>query len=1138
VAFPQTILPLVSQLLIDGVWTTVTTDVRREDGAGVQVSRRPLSWGEQVAPTSANWIFKNSALKYSLRNANSANYGKIGRNTQVRHYINHLADTFARTASSSWGPPDVGPVWTTSGGSASDHSVAGGVGKQSLGTRAVDRIAKCSTSLVDFDITFDASNPVTPTGGVFERGIRGRWVDGNNFIDVRIFYGIDNSVSLIVRQVVAGVETTSGFTTISGLTTTSAMTGRFQARGDLIRATLYATGGTEPTTWDSTFTTTHLTAGTFEFYSQLSSGSTNALPVVQTWDNIEIRNFRFWGKIPNWSQETDSTSSDRTAPVVAFGLGQFIGAGSRSLSSALTRAMDGVSEGDFVPLAHWPLEDASGTTKPGNLVAGGAPAQVSGDVSMASYSGADGSDSVPVFGAGGQIAGTFPTTALTADGLGQQIWQYQFMGMVPSSIAADSVFLDISVPDTGGAHIVRLRVQWVNSFRILTLRPYDKAGVQVGTGSALDFSSFPILFDKPVLYGISIFTSSGSPGFVAGSFAAFLPGLSDHVTFGVNSWSSPTIPVPRDWRAYGNTANAGWSFSHAAYYTDPSIITESNQQNNADAIDGYNSELAGVRLLRLGRETGTSIEIIGDSADTHPCGPQRPGKLLELLTTAADPDQGVLADARDSLSITYRTRTSLYNTTASTTFSQTGTKDLSRFRYVDDDKTVRNRITARRDFGSFAVSEITEGGTSTSEPPDGIGIIPEDLTWSLSADDELPAFAGWRAHRMSWDEPRYPVVGIDRTRSTITSSADKDAAVLALDLGGHYALTDMRSDLPPDDVQLLVQGYDERLANFEHEITFDNYPQKVYRVFTLDQDRLDGDHFLRTAVNTSATSWEIATASGPVLDTIDADDGQSWKIDAEIVTVTDIAASSITFVAAGTASTGSSGSRTPGAPAGIASGDLVLILASTRNSGTGVPVTPTDWTRFTVFDAASNVQVFGRIYDGVWTMPTVTITGGAANEDTIAQSAAFRGKFHDISRIYVTSVGRLNASAQDIIAPGVPLTQLPDDFMAIHCCWKQDDFTSAAPAASWTEIQEASTTAGNDASQVWAYRQFTSRPAANTLQPTYTITGGASAISRGGVLIIASDYQIVTVTRGVDGVTTAHAAGAVPHLDPAPYLAL
>lgn len=1143
-AFPFTVLPIVHELLIDGAWSNVTADVRRDDGNGIRISRKPQTWGDNIAPTTASWTFDNLTRAYSWRHPSSANFNKIGRGTQTRIRLRPVYDTFTRTASSSWGAPNTGPTWTTSGGSASDHSVSAGVGNQSLGTRAVARIAASSQKLRDFDLTFDATNPVVPTGDVIERGVRARWVDANNFVDVRVFYNTADTVSLITRQVVAGVETTSGFTTVTGLTTTAAISCRFQGKGKNLRAKLYAVGADESAVdWQRTQAVTHLTAGTFEFYAQLSAGNSNGLPVVETWDNIEISNYRFWGEIPSWTPQGDSTGNDRYLPVLAGGLSQRLGQGQRPLDSALTTAMAGVSEGDFVPLAHWPLEDAVGTRLAGNLVVGGAPAVITGGVTMAAYAGAAGSNPVPTMQASGQISGTFPPFTVTprvSDG--DQIWQVQFMGVIPSGMAGDSQLYEISLPPTGGDNIVKLKAYWVNAAQDFELRWYNKAGTLVGS-AAIDFTAHPQLFDTPILYGISIYVDlPGSPGFVAVQFAAFEPGLPSAISFGVSSWTAPTIPTPQSWRALGSTNNAGWSFSHHALYSDPNLFSEPNQQDNADAILGLTGEKAGNRIIRLCRQTNTPLDFIGDPEDTNECGPQRPVTLLECLKDAADADQGILFDARDSLGLVYRTRVDLYNTPADATLDWTSSHHLADAKFSDDFKTARNYIVSRRFNGSFAVAEITSGRTSTSDAPDGIGIVPEDLSWNLAEDEQLGPFAGWRAHVKGWDEPRYDSFNVWRHRAEIYNDTTADAGVLALDFGDHLRVTSPRNDLPPENVDVLVQGFEETLANFEHKIDFSTTPQRPYLTFIFDdatQGRLEGDYYLVTAVNTSATSWNIGTSDGIMLDTVDADDGWQWMFDGELLTITDVAPSTITFVAAGTASTGSSGSRTPGAPAGIASGDLVFIFASTRNSGTGIPDTPANWYRFPVFDANANCQIFGRIYDGVWTMPTVTYTGGAANEDTIAQPFAFRGKFADLTKVFLKSASRLNSvAAQDIITPGVSITDLPDNLMALYLGWKQDDYTSVATPSGWTEGQEASSTAGNDASQIWGYRQSTSKPAAGSLQPAIAVTGGATAISRGAVMVFQSDYQVVTVTRQVNGISQSHAAGGQPRLYPAPYLAL
>ncbi|NUT31524.1 MAG: hypothetical protein HOV79_00465 [Hamadaea sp.] len=204
-----------------------------------------------------------------------------------------------------------------------------------------------------------------------------------------------------------------------------------------------------------------------------------------------------------------------------------------------------------------------------------------------------------------------------------------------------------------------------------------------------------------------------------------------------------------------------------------------------------------------------------------------------------------------------------------------------------------------------------------------------------------------------------------------------------------------------------------------------------------------------------------------------------------------------TFVAAGAASSGANGPRTPGMPAGVVAGDTVFVLASTRNSGTGTVDTPANWQQVA---ASGNLALLGRVYDGVWVMPTITFTGGAVGEDTLAQSAAFRNV--GLTPL-VTPVTQLNASAQDIAFGAVTVPQ--DNCTLIVAGWKQDDYTSAA-TAGMTEIQELSSAAGNDASQIWNRLIQTTK--ANLAAGSIVITGGAAAISRSLVAVFGKQEYL------------------------------
>lgn len=204
-----------------------------------------------------------------------------------------------------------------------------------------------------------------------------------------------------------------------------------------------------------------------------------------------------------------------------------------------------------------------------------------------------------------------------------------------------------------------------------------------------------------------------------------------------------------------------------------------------------------------------------------------------------------------------------------------------------------------------------------------------------------------------------------------------------------------------------------------------------------------------------------------------------------------------TFVGVATAATGNNTSLVPALPAGMVAGDAMLCFASIRNSGTGTPSTPTGWT---LLLDLGNARVFGKVHTGSESAPTVAFSGGVANADTLAQIAAWRG----VSINPLAAQVQLNTSAQNIAYPAASVTA--GARLVLYAGWKQDDYTSVTSPG--TEIAEASTTTGDDASQVWAYTIPTA-PAVSVSAGSFAVTGGAAAISRGGVLILGAGLTAV-----------------------------
>lgn len=263
--------------------------------------------------------------------------------------------------------------------------------------------------------------------------------------------------------------------------------------------------------------------------------------------------------------------------------------------------------------------------------------------------------------------------------------------------------------------------------------------------------------------------------------------------------------------------------------------------------------------------------------------------------------------------------------------------------------------------------------------------------------------------------------------------------------------------------------------------------------------------------STNQINWSTVRGGAGLVPTGNAVQLDDYEFSANVLnyyraTAVDTTASS--FVTGGPPVSGNNASLVATMPLGLQNRDLVLILASIRNSGTGTPNAPAGWT--TVVDM-SNVRMFGKIVTGAEAAPTVTFTGGVANADTLAQTAAFR-------RTSLTTGGvtsKLNASQQDVPRPPIPI---PDDGMvAIYADWKQDDWSAIGDGPDnefFAAIGNVISTAGDDAAQHWSYRVYPAKKNLNS--STASVIGGGPAISRSaGVVFYHADLTLTTETSSI-----------------------
>lgn len=214
-----------------------------------------------------------------------------------------LYDDMNRTVGAGgWGSPTLGPgTWAVTG-TATDYQVNGTTGLMSLGSLAVARRARdLSVSVADFTalVTTTISATLTGGGALGEFGLRLRYVDDNNFVDIRIFRSPTN-ITGNLRQRVGGVDTATAFPVITGAAGNASISMRFIGVGSVIIGTFWITGAVEPTSPQLNLTgLTHLTAGAIELNASLNASVTNVLPVTAGFDDIQVYNLGVGGS-PTW----------------------------------------------------------------------------------------------------------------------------------------------------------------------------------------------------------------------------------------------------------------------------------------------------------------------------------------------------------------------------------------------------------------------------------------------------------------------------------------------------------------------------------------------------------------------------------------------------------------------------------------------------------------------------------------------------------------------------------------------------------------------------------------------------------------------------------------------------------------------
>ncbi|MES2211361.1 MAG: hypothetical protein V4515_14455 [Chloroflexota bacterium] len=598
-------------------------------------------------------------------------------------------------------------------------------------------------------------------------------------------------------------------------------------------------------------------------------------------------------------------------------------------------------------------------------------------------------------------------------------------------------------------------------------------------------------------------------------------------TFGVPTDSFVNVTIGRIYHiTIGANDISGSSVGHVAVGSDTTAFTNyiAYVSNVANGVNGYTSENGDMRMFRLLTDQGITFGVSQPTtADVVAMGPQKPKTTGELVHEVVDSDGGMLYEWRGFEALVYASRFALYNQAPVARFDWAHV--TAPFTPLTGDVDLYNDMEVNREGGSsgrYVIPDDDWFHRTTQDAPDGVGPKPGRADVSLESDDDLVIQAAWRAHVSSVREKRFTEVTFELGRSAFDST-DR-AAVRWLLPGDVFTIdtTPAPRYVPYYETRMMVQGGEEEFSQVHHTVTLHTSPADVYEV---DQVDADGS-VLAAPITTGSTSIRIAPPTrGPSWTESTEDLPYNIQVAGQPMRVTAISTETPAYIgASATVASANNGPVTPALPVGLTvdTAQLLIIWATIRNSGTGVPDDEPGWDTLLTF---GNTKIYGRYYRTGDVAPQITFTGGVANADCLARMFAFSG----LSMQYASGTKGtpaahtlLNSSAVNIAYPAITLTRTGG--AALIFVWRQDDFSSLGTPAGFTQVSADASTTGDDAG-IGVYYDLT---AAAAIAGSIVPVGGAAAISRAVVLALRP-LQTATVTRGIDGPASAASVGSEIH---------
>lgn len=887
------------QMQINSVWTDVTrydTQTKILQDGAVTITRGRGSVQDRTPTSTATWTWLDPNGVYLNDNPRSPYYGVLPRNTPVRAYVQRATPALyvvdaqdgagSRTADKAQlqivGDIDIRleiePTrWRRfgSGGTrfmilAAKYGIAGArswmlrVSEQGLltitwnnsgGGSAGVRTATAplpATGRIAIKVTIDVDNGASGNDTQFftAPSINGSYTQLGATVTAASVSSIFNAATPLEIGTIQNGAANAGAFSATGINYLGRVYA-FQLRNGI--------GGTLVASPDFTAQTT----GTTSFADGL--GNTWALSGVAEITNAD---YRFHGEFSAPNQRPvmsrDGTGVDVRIEAEAGGLIRRLSANATPLQSPIYRNFN-----TYAPNGWWPGEDTSGATQASSAVDGSDPAQIT-DITFSGFdTGLAGSAGVMTLGGTGPLfVGVSKATvaATTAN-----FYAYFKFPTVP--LSGQTLF---SVYGTGTIK----RWDFIVTNVGYTLNGYDVTGTQIVTkANAFGVGASPTNW---IGYHMQLTQSGGNVNIDSGWHAVGTDVFFTQIGTGLDTFTG-SVGYFSKVVMQGVAALSGVKVSQIMVTTAGGAGYDASYSAYSR---GYSGETADARFTRISREQGIRSVLVGALGDAELMGPQPIDEVMNVLYECADVDGGFLSECRDQLALQYQTRTSLYNQYGlQLNYTQ---KHLSGpLESTPDDTNVKNDVTLNRKNGGSARAVLNAGPMSILAPPNGIGRVPDAPTINNYQDGRLPALAQYALGKGTWPEARYPSVVIALHRSPFVNSAALLLLAEMADLGGYVSITGMPTFMPPDDVNLMVQGVTETLNAFTWDIEWNTSPYGYWKFdeFSLvagEEMRADSARDssyvcqtqLAAAVTSTATSLSVKTLTGPLLATTAGDPTQ------------------------------------------------------------------------------------------------------------------------------------------------------------------------------------------------------------------------------------------------------------------------